>query len=138
MTSTNTKTPKVRVRTEEQPATTLTPSAEAVAQAAATFVVHDERGRAITIKKPGVLAQFRLVQAVGPDTAKNQVYMGMVMPIIFVTAIDGDPVYPPANFREVEALIQRLDDDGMEVVMAEVSKRFGKPDPDADKEAVKN
>lgn len=135
---TTTKTPKVRIRTEEQPAAAIPPSAEVVAQAAATFTVTDERGRVITLKKPGVLAQFRLVQAVGPDTAKNQVYMGMVMPIIFVSAIDGDPVFPPSNFREVEALIQRLDDDGMEAVMTEVGKRFGKPDPDADKEAVKN
>lgn len=115
---------------------TLNPSDQIVQQAKAEVTVSDERGRVIKLKKPGVLAQFRLIEALG-ETAKNEVYMGMVLPLIFVTAIDDDPVYQPASKREVEALIQQLDEDGIAAVMAGVQANFGKTDPEADKAALK-
>jgi len=120
--------PKVKV--------TLNPSDQIVQQANAEVTVSDERGRVIKLKKPGVLAQFRLIEALG-ETAKNEVYMGMVLPLIFVTSIDDDPVYQPASKREVEALIQRLDEDGIAAVLQGVQENFGKTDPEADKAAVK-
>jgi hypothetical protein len=115
---------------------TLNPSEQIVKQANAEVTVSDERGRVIKLKKPGVLAQFRLIEALG-ETAKNEVYMGMVLPLIFVTAIDDDPVYQPASKREVEALIQQLDEDGIAAVLSGVQENFGKTDPEADKAAVK-
>jgi hypothetical protein len=120
--------PKVKV--------TLNPSDQIVQQANAEVTVSDERGRVIKLKKPGVLAQFRLIEALG-ETAKNEVYMGMVLPLIFVTSIDDDPVFQPASKREVEALIQRLDEDGIAAVLQGVQENFGKTDPEADKAAVK-
>jgi hypothetical protein len=115
---------------------TLNPSDQIVQHANAETTVTDERGRVIKLKKPGVLAQFRLIEALG-ETAKNEVYMGMVLPLIFVTAIDDDLVYQPASKREVEALIQQLDEDGISAVLAGVQANFGKADPEADKAAVK-
>lgn len=109
---------------------TLNPSDQIVQQANAETTVTDKRGRVIKLKKPGVLAQFRLIEALG-DTAKNTVYMGMVLPLIFVTAIDDDPVYLPASKREVEALIQRLDEDGIDAVLQGVQANFGSEDPEA-------
>lgn len=120
--------PKVKV--------TLNPSEQVVQQANVEAVVTDERGRTIKLKKPGVLAQFRLIEALG-ETAKNEVYMGMVLPMIFVVSIDDEPVYQPATKREVEALIQQLDEDGIAAVMAGVQDNFGKTDPEADKAALK-
>lgn len=114
-----------------------TPSAEVVAKATAEVTVTDARGRVITLKKPGVLAQFRLVEALG-ESAKNQVYMGMVMPLIYVAAIDGDPVFQPSKKSEVEALIQQLDEDGLTAVMAKAQEAFGKSDPETDRAALKN
>lgn len=113
------------------------PSAEVVAKATAETSVTDARGRVITLKKPGVLAQYRLVELMG-DSAKNEVYMGMVLPLIFVTAIDGDAVTQPRGKREVEALIERLDEDGISAVSVAVQKHFGPSDPEADKDALKN
>jgi hypothetical protein len=124
------KTPKLEILP-------TTPSAEVVAKATAEVTVTDARGRVITLKKPGVLAQFRLVEALG-DSAKNQTYLGMVLPLIFVTAIDGDPVYQPSKKSEVEALIQQLNDEGIEAVMNGVNENFGKTDTDLDKERLKN
>ncbi len=113
-----------------------TPAAQLVAKASETTEVTDARGRVITLKKPGVLAQYRLVEILG-DTAKNEVYMGMVLPLIFVTAIDGDLV-TLSRKSEVEALIQRLDEHGILAVADAVTKNYGKPDAEADKATLKN
>lgn len=115
----------------------INPTEQVIAKANAEVVVTDPNGRSIKLKKPGVLAQFRLVEALG-DTAQNAVYMGMVMPLIFVAEIDGDPVFPPNTKREVEALIQRLDTDGVNFVAQTVQEKFGKTDPEQDKAALKN
>lgn len=115
---------------------TLTPSEQVVAKAAAEITVTDTAGRTIKLKKPGVLAQFRLVEVMG-ETAKNQVYMGMVLPLIYVISIDGDPVFQPTSKLQVEALIQLLDEHGVDAVMEGVNANFGAVDPEADKAALK-
>jgi hypothetical protein len=116
---------------------TLTPSEELIAKAAAEQVVTDASGRVITLRKPGVLAQYRLVEMLG-ESAKNQVYMGMVLPLLYVTGINDDKLPALSTKREVEALIQRLDEAGIEAVMKGVQENFGAPDPEADKAALKN
>jgi hypothetical protein len=113
------------------------PSAQLVQAAAKQVVISDAKGRSITLSRPGVLAQFRLIESVGPETAKNEVYMGMVLPLIFVTDIDGEPVFQPANKLQLEALIQRLGDEGVEAVHKGVAEHFGARDPEADKAALK-
>jgi hypothetical protein len=116
---------------------TMNPAQQATAKAAEAFEVKDEKGRTITLKKPGVLAQFRLVELLGA-TASNDVYMGMVLPMIYVAAIDGDPVPAPLRKSEVEALIQRLDEEGVAAVAKGVAHHFGARDPEEDKAALKN
>lgn len=113
-----------------------TPTEQVIAKASAEVTVHDARGRAITLKKPGVLAQYRLIEILG-ESAKNEVYVGMVLPLIYVCEIDGDQVAQPNSKREVEGLIQRLDDDGIAAVMNGVQSHFGSVDPGADKAALK-
>lgn len=116
-----------------------TPAQQAVAKAVASVVVVDGGGRSIALRKPGVLAQYRFVEAVGAAAAGNETYMGMAMPLIYVAEIDGDPVAPPTRKSEVEALIQRLDEDGINAVMEGIKEHFGGPrDPEADKAALKN
>ena len=114
-----------------------TPREEAIAKAQSEFDISGSRGRTIKLKKPGVLAQYRLIEILGAS-AKNEVYMAMVLPLIYVTSIDGEVVHQPISKREVEALIQQLDEDGVEAVMVGVQANFGKQDPDADKDALKN
>lgn len=116
---------------------TLSPSEELIAKASAEQVVEDSTGRIITLRKPSVLAQYRLVEMLG-ETAKNQVYMGMVLPLLYVSAINDDKLPALSTKREVEALIQRLDEAGIEAIMKGVQEHFGAPDPEADKAALKN
>ncbi|OJY23539.1 hypothetical protein [Pandoraea sp. 64-18] len=115
---------------------TGTPSDEVVRAAVAEHSVQDATGRTLLLRKPGILAQYRLIEALG-DSAKNEAYMGMVMPLLFVGAINGDAVPPLRTKSEVEALIQRLDDAGVEAVMLGVQAHFARQDPEADREALK-
>lgn len=115
---------------------TITDTSIAPADAAPVdrFEVTDARGRSILLRKPPVLAQFRFVEGLG-RSAENQSYLAMVMPLIFVGAIDGVVVPPPGTKGEVEALIQRLDEPGIEAVMAGVQKHFA-TDESAEKNSV--
>ncbi|AWI53212.1 hypothetical protein DEH84_07040 [Aquabacterium olei] len=113
-----------------------TPTQQIIAAAVREAEVIDGAGRAIKLRKPGVLAQFRLVEAVG-DAAKNAVYMGMCMPLLFVASIDGEDVEPIARKSELEALINRLGEEGVAAIMAKVDEVFGASDPEADKAALK-
>jgi hypothetical protein len=129
--------PKVTINKDAKPAAE-TPSQQLVAKANASVVIPDPRGRLIELKKPGVLAQFRLIEILG-ETAKNQVYTQMVLPLLYISNIDGDPVYQPASKAELEALIQRLDEDGVAAVHLGVQENFfTAADPDTTKAQVKN
>lgn len=104
-----------------------TPTEMATAKALQTFQVTDKRGRMITLKKPPLLAQFRLIDAVGGDTAGNQTYMSLATFLLHVVEIDGEQVFLPTKKSELEALIQRLDDDGMDAVSDGVIANFKVP-----------
>lgn len=114
-----------------------TPSAALIQDAKAEFTVTDSKGRVITLRKPSVLAQYNIIKMLG-DTATNQTYVGMIMPLIFVVKVDGDDVPMPRTQRELDALIQRLDEEGIEAVTVGMEQRFGKMDPEQDKADVKN
>lgn len=112
------------------------PSEELVAAAKAEAEVLDARARVIKLRKPGVLAQYRLVETLG-ESASNQVYMSMVLPLIYVASIDGVPTNA-RNKMQIEALIQQLDEEGIKAVMEGVQEHFGSPDPEADKASLKS
>lgn len=114
------------------------PSEQLIAKAAQEVKITDARGRVITLRKPGVLAQYRLIEAVGPETARNTVYMNMTLPLIYVSDIDGAIVPAPTTKSQVEALITRLDEDGINAVVLGVTENFGESDPDKDRETLKN
>jgi hypothetical protein len=115
---------------------TLKPSEEVVAKALAEVTTTDSAGRVIKLKKPAVLEQFRLIEALG-DTAENSTYMNMVLPLIYVTAIDDLPVFYPTSKMQVEALIQQLDEHGVRAVMNKVREHFGRKDPEQSKAELK-
>lgn len=108
--------PKIHI--DQQPGADQAP--QAAAQPAApklADVITDAAGRRITLKKPPVLQQYNVILAVGPEAARNETWMQMVNPLLWVTEIDGDPVRFPRSKAEVDALIQRLDEHGVETVL---------------------
>jgi hypothetical protein len=113
-----------------------TPSEQILSSAAEAVTIRDSKGRTISLKKPGILAQYRIVEVAG-ESAKNEIYMRMIMPLIYVTELDGEPVAQPKNKLQLEALIQRLDDHGVDAVMNGVLENYGKKDDEADNAAIK-
>jgi hypothetical protein len=113
------------------------PSQTIVKQAAARVTIEDGNGRSITLQKPGVLAQFRLIKILG-DTAKNTTYVQMVLPLTYVVEIDGLDVAQPNSEREIDALISRLDEEGVTAVMIGVQEHFGSGSAEQAKEDIKN
>ena len=114
-----------------------TPTEQLIDNAQRVTRFADSKGRAIAIKDPGVLAQFELIKMVGAEAAKNEVYMNMILPMIFVCEIDGDPVPMPSSKLTLDALIQRLGHHGVTAVAEHVTAAFGANDPEADKAAIK-
>ena len=103
----------------------VTPTESLVSAALLEVNVTDAAGKVITLKKPNALAQYRIVKVVGGETAANQTLMMMYMPLLYVAAIDGDPVGFPTSERQLEALITRLDDPGLAAVMQGVEANWG-------------
>lgn len=118
---------------------TRTPTEQLVAAAQSTVEVKDSTGRTITLKKPPVLAQYQIIKALGGEVSQNQVYVGMVLPLLYVAAIDGVAVNPLRTDLQVDALIQRLEEEGIAAVIAGVQAHFSRTaDPAEEKAALKN
>lgn len=114
------------------------PSADIIKASVSGVTVTDSTGRRIHLRKPGPLAQYRLVEAAGA-TAENKTYMAMALPLIYVAAIDDTPVPAIATKPQLEALIQRLGDEGLEAVGNGIGEHFAVSiDPEGDKEKLKN
>ena len=109
---------------------------QAIGTNSSSINVVDDLGRTITLKEPDVKAEYDLVEAIGGDLAANQVYFSMVMPLIYVTAIDGRAVFLPRRKSEVDALIILLKREGIRAVSQGVLEHFVKTQNDEDVKAT--
>lgn len=98
--------------------------------------VTDNRGRTLTIRKPSLLSQFKLVELLGA-TAENRTYLNMVLPVLYVSKIDGEALRFPASRLELEVLIQRIDEDGLEAVHLALAEQMAEEAEDKALEALK-
>lgn len=98
--------------------------------------VTDSRGRVLKLRKPGMLAQYRLVAMLG-KSADSETYLNMCMPLIYLYSIDDDSNVPCDTVRQMEALIQRLGDSGISALMKCVQENYGEVNPDEAKEEIK-
>lgn len=113
-----------------------TPSQQVIAKSIEEFEATDSKGRVIKLRKPSFLAQFRVVELAG-ESAKNEVFMNMIQPLIYITEIDSDPVFMPTNRLQLDALVNRVDEHGFLAISKAILARFGSADPEADKAALK-
>lgn len=95
--------------------------------------VTDARGRLLTLRKPNVLAQYQLVRMLGADASANQTYLAMVMPLLYLQSIDGETA-GFSNQRELDAVIQKLDEEGLMALSKSIAENFGNQN---DADAVK-
>ena len=96
----------------------MTPSETVLAAGGGPDDVAAADGRRITLRRLNALDRLRLFKAAGPVLAHNQPWLGMAALAWCVTAIDGVPVPVPGNEAQIEALIGRLGDVGIDAVAA--------------------
>jgi hypothetical protein len=94
----------------------VTPSESIVSAAHASWEVTDAVGRRLTIRRPTTLDRLRLFKAVGPVLGDNERYLGVAMLAFAVQAIDGVPVPQPVNEMQIEALVHRIGDEGVQAI----------------------
>ena len=117
-----------------QPKITIKTASEEIIKAAnvvETVVVGE---MTIGLKKPNVLRQYQIVEVVG-NSAKNETYMGMVMPLLWVVEINGEDQPYISTKRELEALISRLGDEGIGAIMGHLNTKAIAAESD---ESIKN
>lgn len=95
------------------------------AQPAETHTIQDRNGRSIVLKAPGVLAQFDLLEYLGPSLSENTTYFRMVMPMLYVVAINGEPNPLPQTKLQLRGLMTILGDAGVAAVHEHVLKIWG-------------
>ncbi|WP_458763567.1 hypothetical protein [Cupriavidus basilensis] len=115
---------------------TITPSEQIVKEAAKEISATDARGRVIILRKPGPLNKLRFFEAMG-ESSSNPLWAGVVVQLMYVASIDGDAVLTPSTKREIEALYQRLDEDGLDAIGKALPGNFGLSGGEVDEEAVK-
>ena len=92
----------------------------------------DTRGRVIRVRRMNALDRLRLFEVAGAENAKNDAYMNYAVIACHVSAIDGDAVTRPATKAQLEALVQRLDEDGLVAAMTATAALYeAAADPDA-------
>ena len=93
--------------------------------------VTDSQGRRITLRRLNALDKLRLFKAAGPVLAQNQPWLGMAVLACSVAAIDDVPVPAPGTEAQIEAIIARLGDVGIEAIAAALSEEPAPDGPEA-------
>lgn len=97
---------------------------ETIAEALVPDTIKDAKGRVLTLRTINVLQQVRLLRAIGPDQARNQPYVEIVMMAASVDNIDGVPIPMPTNERLIDLAIDRIGDDGFAALMVDMNRKF--------------
>lgn len=116
---------KATMRAVDTSAVGDTPSEAVVKSAAEIKFVTDARGRKIGVQKPRALLRYRLLKILGAESAKNEPLLGNAMLAFLVSDINGDKLPPINSERQLEAMIDRLDDDGLAAVVECLATQFG-------------
>src|SRR5580658_5154008 len=94
----------------------MTPSATIITKATEQRSIVDSLGRRLTLRSLTALDKLRIFKAAGPDLAINQPWLAMAIMASSVTSIDDIPIPPPYSEAQIEALVGRLGDSGMEAI----------------------
>jgi hypothetical protein len=125
---------KATIRTvSESPSEQVTKAASAI-----EHCKPDARGRRIGVVKPSALARYRLLKMLGAENAGNQHVLGYAMLASCVREIDGQQVFAPNSEREIEALIDRLGDEGLAAIGQCMAEKFGFGPDQSDEETLRN
>jgi hypothetical protein len=79
--------------------------------------VVDARGRSIKVKKLSALDRVRLFRDLGATDSENRMLGSYASTAASVVELEGAPVPFPSTSLQLDAIIGRLDEDGLEAVI---------------------
>lgn len=106
----------------------MTPSARIITEATQAPSVVDGLGRRLSLRRLTALDKLRLFKAAGPELALNQPWLAMAILASSVVAIDEIPIPSPSKETQIEALVGRLGDIGIEAI-AEALEPYDADEP---------
>ena len=112
----NTESATVEATVIERAAPTPSPKSRVTLIDDRTASVRDSKGRLLTVKRASVVEKMRLAKALGEHSG-NDSYANFGVVAASVREIDSSPVPFPMTSLQLEALVQRLDDAGMEAAL---------------------
>jgi hypothetical protein len=112
-----------------------TPSQAIIRAGNAEHFATDALGRRIGVRKLKALERIRMLEVIGKGNSDNLAYLAEVAPAFMVTSIDDEPVAKPTSKIQLEALIQRLDDEGLAAVLELAQEHFMPKESTAEDEA---
>ncbi|HUB10995.1 MAG TPA: hypothetical protein VMB34_03485 [Acetobacteraceae bacterium] len=99
----------------------MTPSKAILETAQEDRSIVDALGRHIIIRNLTALDKLRLLKTAGPELALNQPWLSIAILAASVTAIDDLPIPRPTTEGQIEALVGRLGDAGIDAIAEAVS-----------------
>jgi protein gp37 len=96
----------------------MSPTASVLAAAQERLSAVDNIGRTLIVRRLNALDKLRLLKAAGPALSENQAWLGVAMLAASVTEIDGVPVPMPVTEQQIEVLVGRLGDPGLDGIAA--------------------
>ncbi len=106
----------------------MNPTARVLAAAQESLSAVDKDGRSLGVRKLNALDKLRLLKAAGSELSENQAWLGVAMLAASVIEIDGIPVPMPVTEQQIEILVGRLGDRGLDAV----AETLAEADRDAD------
>lgn len=88
--------------------------------------IRDASLRALRLRRINVLDQVKLLRAVGPAQSNNQPYVALVNMAASVSHIDGVPMPPMGNERQIDAAVARIGDEGFAALQVHTMKELDK------------
>lgn len=92
------------------------PSEMSLRREADALTTVDRLGRTLTVRRPTALDTLRLFKAAGPVLAQNEPWLAIANLAYSVDAIDNVPIPAPVNEPQIEAIVLRLGDEGLDAV----------------------
>lgn len=90
--------------------------------------VVDSLGRKLTVRSLTALDKLRLFKAAGPELSRNEPWLALAALASSVTSIDDVPIPFPAHEIQIEALVAKLDEPGLEAIAKNLEASFDQDD----------
>lgn len=85
-------------------------------------------GMILTVKEPPGSTTFRALSVVPSDMCQNGTMISMIQAFLYITHINGVPWPPIQAFKQVESLANKIGDEGIILLQAELGMLFPSSD----------